>query len=255
MAVATVHHRFDGPEDAPVLVLGPPLGAELEVWDPQIPELARTWRVLRYDPRGQRRSELADGTRSIGDLAGDVLALADSYGIDRFAVGGLSLGGAIALWIAVHEGARVDALVLCSTSAYFGEPGPWLDRARVARTEGPAALADMVVSRWFTPEYAAANPDVVAPVRDMVRATPPEGYAACCDALSTHDLRGELGKVSARTIVVGAEQDPSTPPEHARALAAGIPGAELHILPVGAHLVNIERPDAVTPLLTSFLAR
>jgi 3-oxoadipate enol-lactonase len=117
------------------------------------------------------------------------------------------------------------------------------------------AVADTVVARWFTPAFAAARPDVVAAVRADLAATPPAGYAACCEVVGAMDLRADLGSIRAPTLVIAAEHDPSTPPEHARLIAAGIPGARLVVLPRGAHLVNLETPEPVTALILEHLDR
>jgi 3-oxoadipate enol-lactonase len=110
-----------------------------------------------------------------------------------------------------------------------------------------------VVARWFTPAFAAAEPDVVAGIRGQLAATPPEGYAGCCEAIREMDQRPDLPAIQAPTLVIAAEGDPSTPPSHARTIAGLIPGARLEVLDRGAHLVNVEAPDLVTPLITAHL--
>jgi 3-oxoadipate enol-lactonase len=253
MTIATLNHRFDGPVDAPVLILGPSLGTELGMWDAQIPALSQHLRVLRFDLRGHGRSHPVLGTSSVGDLVGDVLTLADSYGVKRFAYAGVSLGGAVGLWMGVHFPERLNSLILCCSSARFGAPQGWLDRAATVRTKGMRELADTVIQRWFTPEYLAREPAAVQRVLDMLYACPAEGYAGCCDALAHYDLRAELGRVTAPTLVIGAEQDPSTPLEHARELAAGIPDATLVEIADAAHLANIQQADTVTDAMLKHL--
>ncbi|MEU0938200.1 MULTISPECIES: 3-oxoadipate enol-lactonase [unclassified Embleya] len=254
MTIATLNHRFDGPADAPVLILGPSLGSELGMWDAQIPELSRHHRVLRYDLRGHGTSHPVPGTASVGDLVGDVLTLADSYGIKRFAYAGISLGGAVGLWMGVHHSERLTALVSCSSSARFGEPEPWLERAATVRSRGMRELADTVIRRWFTPEYATREPAEVRRILDMLYGCPPEGYAGCCEALARYDLRSELGRIDVPTLVIGAERDPSTPIEQARELAAGISGATLVEVGDAAHLVNIQQAEVVTSAISAHVA-
>ncbi|MFI1584141.1 3-oxoadipate enol-lactonase [Embleya sp. NPDC020630] len=253
MTIATLNHRFDGPADAPVVILGPSLGTELGMWDAQIPELSREHRVLRYDLRGHGRSHPVPGTDSIADLVGDVLTLADSYGIRRFAYAGVSLGGAVGLWMGVRHPERLTGLIACCTSARFGEPEGWRERAATVRAQGMRQLADTVIRRWFTPEYIEREPAAVRRILEMLYACPPEGYAGCCDALAGYDLRAELGRISAPTLVIGAERDPSTPLEHARELAAGIPDATLVEVADAAHLANIQQAEAVTSAMLAHL--
>jgi 3-oxoadipate enol-lactonase len=254
MTTVELHHTFAGPQDAGVVVLSNSLGTTLAMWEPQAAALARDHRVLRYDLRGHGRSPVPEAPYSIADLGSDLLALLDRNGIARASLFGVSLGGMVSMWVAVHAPERVDRLVLCSTSAVMGPPESWTERAALVRREGTAAVADSVVARWFTPAFAAAQPDVVARIRGQLAATPAEGYAGCCEAIREMDQRPDLPAIAAPTLVIAAEGDPSTPPAHARAIAGLIPGARLEVLDRGAHLVNVEAPDVVNPLVLAHLA-
>ena len=253
MTACAVHHTFAGPEQAGVVVLSNSLGTTLEMWEPQAAVLARGRRVLRYDMRGHGRSPVPETPYSIADLGADLVALLDLHGIERASLCGISLGGMVSMWVAAHAPERVDRLVLCSTSAIMGPPESWTDRAALVRREGMGAVAGLVVARWFTPGFAAARADVVAAIRAQLASTPPEGYAGCCEAIKNMDQRPDLPSISAPTLVIAAAGDPSTPPAHARTIAGLIPGARLEVLDRGAHLVNVEEPDLVTPLISAHL--
>jgi 3-oxoadipate enol-lactonase len=254
MTTVELHHTFAGPQDAGVVVLSNSLGTTLAMWEPQAAALARDHRVLRYDLRGHGRSPVPEAPYSIADLGSDLLALLDRTGIARASLFGVSLGGMVSMWVAAHAPERVDRLILCSTSAVMGPPESWTERAALVRREGTAAVADSVVARWFTPAFAAAQPDVVARIRGQLAATPAEGYAGCCEAIREMDQRPDLPAIAAPTLVIAAEGDPSTPLAHARTIAGLIPGARLEVLDRGAHLVNVEAPDVVNPLVLAHLA-
>ncbi len=254
MSACELHHTFAGPEGARVVVLSNSLGTTPEMWEPQAGALARDRRLLRYDLRGHGRSPVPETPYSIADLGTDLIGLLDRNGIERASLCGVSLGGMVSMWVAAHAPERVDRLVLCSTSAIMGPPESWTERAALVRREGMAAVADTVVARWFTPAFAAAEPEVVAGIRGQLAATPAEGYAGCCEAIREMDQRPDLPAITAPTLVVAAEGDPSTPPSHARTIAGLIPGARLEVLDRGAHLVNVEAPDLVTPLISGHLA-
>lgn len=134
-----LNHRFDGPPDAPVVVLGPSLGTTLGLWEPQLPALTSTWRVLRYDLPCHGGSRAASGfTRdlTVDDLAGGVLALLDRHGVEAAAYAGVSLGGAVGTALALRAPDRIASLVLCCTSARFGTADSWRERAALVRAEG-----------------------------------------------------------------------------------------------------------------------
>jgi 3-oxoadipate enol-lactonase len=242
----------DGPADAPVVVLGSSLGMTGEMWRPQVAALSGRFRLVRYDHRGHGGSPVPDGPYRLDSLGGDVLALLDVLGVDRVHLGGLSLGGMVAMWVAAHAPERVDRLALLCTSAAFGQPDAWAQRAAAVRAGGTVAIADFVLGRWFTPSFAARQPDVVAWARQQLLDTPAGGYAACCAAIEVMDLEPVLGNITAPTLVIAGEDDPATPPEYAKRIAAGIPEARLEVLPGAAHLANVEQPDAVNRLLLSF---
>lgn len=250
---ARLAHRFDGPEGAPVVVLSSSLGTTGEMWDAQAPALAARFRVLRFDHRGHGGSEAPPGEYAIEDLGGDVLALLDEHGIERASFCGLSLGGMIGIWLAAEAPERVERLALLCTAAQLGPAEAWAERIATIREGGVGAIADAVVGRWFTADFAAREPAVVGRWRDALAATPTPGYAGCCAAIRDLDLRHRLASIVAPTLVVGALQDPSTPIAHQAAIAAAIPGARLTVLGEAAHLAAVEQAATVTALLLDHL--
>jgi 3-oxoadipate enol-lactonase len=226
----------------PVLTLPSSLGTTAELWDANVPYWADSFTLLPYDQRGHN---------SIDELGGDLLELLDQRGFERVSICGLSLGGATAMWVAANAPKRVDRLVLACTSARFGEPEPWLERAALVRQRGLEPIADGIVARWFTP---AAPSEVVARFRRILIETPAESYAACCEALAGWDFRDRLGEIEAPTLVIAAADDPATPPAEGELLAAGIRGATLAVLPRAAHLANVEQAEAFSKLVTEQLA-
>jgi 3-oxoadipate enol-lactonase len=253
MNAVALDHAFDGPEDAPVLVLANSVGSRPAMWDAQVPALAQRFRVLRYDHRGHGASPVPPGPYAMDDLGADVLALLDALELDQVAFCGLSMGGMVGMWVASEAPERIGRLALCCTSARLGPPELWTDRAAAVRAGGMASIVEGVVDRWLTPGFAAAHPDVRARLEAMFVSNPPEGYARCCEAIAAMDLFERLGRIAAPTLVLSAEQDPATPPEHGDAIAAAIPGARHVVLPDAAHLAPVERPEAVTAAVLEHL--
>ncbi|SNR23463.1 3-oxoadipate enol-lactonase [Blastococcus mobilis] len=247
MTVA-VSYTVDGAADAPVVVLSNSLGATRAMWDPQVPALAERYRVVTYDTRGHGESPAPKGPYTLDDLTDDLVALLDEVGAERAHVAGLSLGGMTAMRLAARNPERVHRLALLCTSAK-ADPQAYLDRAVAARSGGTAPLAPVVVSRWLTPTYAAEHPDLVARLEAMIAGSDDEGYAACCEVVAGLDLREDLARITAPTLVVSGAEDPALPPEHQRLIADGIRGAELVTVSPGAHLANLERTLEVTGAL------
>ena len=254
MAAVKLISSLEGPDGAPVLVLGNPIGTNRDVWSRQLAALSRHFRVLRYEPRGHGapgdQSPAPAGPYTIDDLGGDVLALADDHGIDQFAYAGVSLGGMTGLWLAATAPERITALaVCCAALTALPSPQAWHDRAALVRAEGMAPLAAQVVPRWFTPAFMNREPAAVQAVTDMLTATAPEGYAGCGEAIAALDLRPLLGSVRAPTLVLSGAEDVAAPPEIGAFTAEAIPGARLTVIEGAAHFAHYERPGPVTDAL------
>ena len=249
-----LHHRLDGPRGAPVLVLSNSLGTELGMWRALLPALARHFRVLRYDQRGHGRSPTPPGPYMIAELAADALALLDRLGLERVSFCGASLGGMTGMWLAINAPGRIERLALCCTSAHLPPRKMWTERAATVRAGGVGAVADAQLERWFTPALAELRPDAVERTRRALLATPAEGYAGCCEAIGSHDLRGEIGQIRAPTLVLSAPDDPATPPEHGRLIAEAIDDARFAVLEGGRHLAAVERPEEFARAVLGHLA-
>jgi 3-oxoadipate enol-lactonase len=250
----TLNHRFDGPADAPVLVLSNSLGTDLGLWSENVPAWASSFRVLRYDQRGHGGSEVTPGPYSLELLGRDVIDLLDAVGVDHASFCGLSLGGATGMWLAVNAPRRIERLVLACASPRFGTPEHWLERARIVRSEGLEPIADAVVARWFTARFRTEHPSAAARLRAGLVATPAEGYAACCEALTAWDYRERVGEIAAPTLVIAGADDPTVSPESAALLAERIAGSRLVVLPDAAHLANVGQPEAFSAAVSEHLA-
>ncbi|MGA4838779.1 4-carboxymuconolactone decarboxylase [Streptomyces sp. G45] len=240
--------RFDGSDDAPVLVLGPSLGTTWHMWDRQVPELSKHWRVLRFDMPGHGGAP-AHPVDSVGELANRVLATLDELGVQRFGFAGCALGGAIGAELALRHPHRVASLALIATSPRFGSADEFRQRGVIVRSNGLDPIARTSPERWFTPGFAAAQPAITDWAVQMVRTTDPGCYIAACEALAAFDIRAELGSIGVPTLVLVGSEDQVTGQAEARTLVAGIPDARLAVVPGASHLAPVEQPAAVTDLL------
>ncbi|WP_318215140.1 4-carboxymuconolactone decarboxylase [Streptomyces sp. SCL15-6] len=244
----TLQYRFDGPEEAPVLILGPSLGTTWHMWDRQVPELAQQWRVFRFDLPGHGGAP-AHAAGSVADLTARLLATLDGLGVQRFGYAGCAFGGAVGIELALRHPERLASLALIAASPRFGTADEFRQRGVIVRTNGLEPIARSAPERWFTGGFAAAQPAITEWAVQMVRTTDPGCYISACEALAAFDVRGELGHVGVPTLVLVGSDDQVTGPAEARTLVAGIPDARLAVVPGASHLVPVEQPAAVTDLL------
>ncbi len=249
---ARIHYEIEGPEDGPVLLLSNSLGTDLGMWSPQMPALTTRHRVVRYDSRGHGRSEAPEGPYTIDMLGQDAVAVLDAAGVERALFCGLSKGGMVGQWLGVNAPNRVGRLVLANTAAFIGASEVWNQRIETVRAQGMAAIVPGVIDRWFTKPFQERAPDSVARIRDMLLATDPEGYTACCAAVRDMDQRQAISAISVPTLVIAGRHDLATSPEQGRLIADTVPGARFLELDA-AHLSNIEAEAAFTHALLDFL--
>ncbi|KUO06029.1 4-carboxymuconolactone decarboxylase [Streptomyces caeruleatus] len=246
--MSTLQYRFDGPEDAPVLILGPSLGTTWHMWDRQVPELTQQWRVFRFDLPGHGGAP-AYPAGSVAELADRLLATLEGLGVQRFGYAGCALGGALGIELALRHPERIASLALIAASPRFGTADEFRQRGVIVRTNGLDPIARTSPDRWFTTGFAAAQPAITEWAVQMVRTTDPGCYIAACEALASFDVRPQLAGVSVPTLVLVGSDDQVTGPAEARTLVAGIPDARLAVVPGASHLVPVEQPAAVTDLL------
>lgn len=248
-----IAYRVDGMRDGPALVFSNSLGTDHRLWDRQVPAVEDRFRVVRYEACGHGISDVPRGPVTIERLGQDLIALLDHVGIERAVVCGCSLGGVIALWLAVNRPERLTGVVLANTGAKVGTDESWNARIATVRAGGTAAVRDQVVGRFLTPEFRAGDPETTAMIAGMLDATNAEGYIAACEALRASDLRSDASRVRVPVLIVGSERDQSTPPALSRELHALIEGSDLVMIADAAHLSNVEQPDQFNRVLRRFV--
>ena len=216
-----------------------------------MPDFLDHFQVLRYDTRGHGASDLPAGDCTLAQFGQDVLALADRLGVSAFSFCGISMGGAVGQWLAINAPKRLLALVLSNTSPRFGTPDLWDARRKAVLEGGMQAIVDAVMQRFFSPEKQSSG--MAQSTRAVLLGTDPKGYAACCAALRDADTRTALGQITAPTLVIGSDRDPSTPWEgNGSVLARDIPKAKAFRMQT-AHLSNLEQPRTFTAAVLDFL--
>ena len=249
-----IAYRLDGDPTLPPLVLSNSIATTLHMWDDQVGELVQDFCVLRFDTRGHGLSDAPNGAYSIDRLGRDVIELLDALNLGQVDFCGLSLGGFIGQWLAIHVPDRIRRLVLSNTSPHLGPASNFDDLiAQVLGTTDMAPIADMFMHNWF-PETMLSRPNpIVDHFRAMVLTTPPQGLAGCLAAVRDADFRRTMALIDHPTLVIGGQDDRVTLALHSEMIAAAIPGAKLLILP-GVHMINVEQPLEFMQAVRGFLA-
>jgi 3-oxoadipate enol-lactonase / 4-carboxymuconolactone decarboxylase len=248
-----IFYRLEGKDGLPVIVLSHSIGTDHAMWTPQVADLTESFRVLRFDTRGHGASDSPSGEYSIDQLGRDALALVDGLKISKFAFCGLSMGGAVGQWLALHAADRITHLVLANTSPRFGTKEHWNSRIQAVQAGGMAAIDSMALARFFSPAFLARSNSEVANIRSVLLGTTSQGYTGCCAALRDFDSTNVLGNIKAPTLVMVGDNDVSTPlAGNGEVLAREIHGAKLVRLPA-AHLSNLEAPRSFLAALFAFL--
>lgn len=248
-----LYWRLDGVPDRPPLVLLHSIATDITLWDAAVPALARRFRLLRIDLRGHGASDAPPGDYSLAMLAGDVATVMADAGIARAAIAGVSLGGMVAMELALRHPDRVAALALICTSAAMDGPA-WADRIAAVRDGGMGAIVDPVMARFLSPAFAAAHAPVAQSVRQALLSMAPQGYTGAAAAIRDMAVLDALPAIGVPTLVIAGKQDVSTPyAGHGERIVAAIPGAvAAHVN--AAHLAPLEAPAELAAAIGVFLA-
>jgi 3-oxoadipate enol-lactonase len=249
------HCEVSGKTGAPAVVLSHSLGSGLNMWDPQMARLEPRYRVLRYDTRGHGRSTATEGPYTLEQLARDAVGLMDVLGIEQAHWVGLSMGGMIGQCVALTHPERLLSLCLCDTAAFIGKEAQpvWDERIAAIRKDGPQALVDGTLSRWFTPAFLSRNPPRLGAVRDQFLATPVAGFVGCSEAIRRLNYLERLSEIRVPTLILVGEDDPGTPVDASRMMHERIAGSRLVVIPAAAHLSNVEQAEVFNGHLLRFL--
>jgi 3-oxoadipate enol-lactonase len=249
-----LHYQQEG--QGPDVLLLPGLGASVHVWYAQLRGLSSVLRLTAVDPRGHGRSERPEGPYSLRQMAEDAAALIRGLGIGPVVVVGSSMSSLVGVELAAAEPDLVRALVLVGGFVRLPEEGRarFEQRAVLAETEGMGPLADLVVAGAFGACSHQTQPALVGLFRQGLLANDPKAYAAACRAVRDGDISGVLSAVRCPTLILLGAQEQVAPLPAAMALKAGIPHAEVKVLPNAGHLPFLEQPAAFNAALLEFVA-
>ena len=241
-----------------VLLHGFPL--DRTMWTAQAEHFSSGWDVICPDLRGHGESPAPEGIYEVDTLADDVLETLDSIGVTGpFVLGGLSMGGYVALSIATRFPDRLAGLFLMNTRAAGDAPATAENRQRQAKAieESGSAIevVDAMVPKLFSSASLAGRPGLVAATTDQMRRTSPIGIIGTLRGLAIRpDRTGQLGNIRIPTVVIAGPEDQVIPLAEAEAMAAAIPGASLVVIQGAGHLAPMENPEATNRAMAEALA-
>jgi 3-oxoadipate enol-lactonase len=253
-----VHYTDTGGVDGkPVLLFVHAYTCNLTLWDGMVARFAPDYRCLALDLPGHGQSEPNDNASDMGFLAESAVAVLDEADVERAHVCGLSIGGMIGQHLGLSHGDRLHSLVLaCTTGRLPAEAvALWDGRLEKVTTKGLWAQIEESIERWYGDGVIEGfGPAELDPVARMIAGTSVAGAVSCGLAVKAHDVLDRLGAISTPTLVIGADRDLSFPPEHPKALAEAIPGAQLAMLENAGHLAPVQVPDAFEAAMRGFYA-
>ena len=243
----------------PVVVLlhGFPLNRVM--WAEQIRTLSESHRVIAPDLRGHGDSPAPDAVYTMEAMADDVVELLDGLGVvEPVVVGGLSMGGYVALAMALNHPSRLRGLMLIDTRAAADSPEAAKGREETARAVldagHPRAVVEAMIPKLFGKSTLKDHPERVDPMRAEMEKTSASGVAGALRGMAIRpDRRGDLARITVPTLVVVGKEDVIAPPDEARAIAEGLPDGRLEVVPDAGHLSPLENPQAFNEVVLRFL--
>jgi 3-oxoadipate enol-lactonase len=241
-----------GPDDAPLLVLGPSLGTSTILWETTVPLLHERFRIVTWDLPGHGESPPATAAFTVGDIADAVADAVRALGAERILYAGVSLGGAVGLELALRHPDLVTAAAIVASGAQLGEADGWHERAAQVRAQSTSSLIVGSAERWFAPGSIEREPDLSGRLLHALQNTDDEGYARCCEALAAYDVRDRLGEIRMPIRAVWGRLDTVAPEAKAVEIAEGVVNGSVAVVEDAAHLPPAEQPVATASALRDF---
>ena len=247
------HYAQEGQGKDLFLIHG--LGGDCHDWDPHVPELARSYRVTRWDARGFGASDKPAGPYSPEMFAKDLAGFFRACGILRAHVAGISMGGMIAQRFALDFPEYVESLTLISTSSEVGPQARvgWEKVASIIEQRGFSSNAD-VARRLFSPGFSKQHPEAVQHMTERTARNNQHTYAAAARAVGAYHWTAELSRIRAPTLILQGVEDVLTPPGGSIKMHRHIPHSRLLMIADCGHVLPEEKPELFTCTLLAFLA-
>ena len=248
-----IFYKWYGKKNGQVIILSHSLGANMEMWKPQLAEFSKHFRILLYDHPGHGKSSKRLKSGEISDYGQDVLALMDTLGINKPFFCGLSLGGMVGIWLGAMAGNRFKKIVICNTAAKIENTEILNSRISIIKEQGIGAIAHDVIKKWFTKEYIKSEIEIIKRIKKIFLTTSREGYIQASETVCRLDLYEELDQIDIPVLVVYGINDLATPPKWNEFIIEKVKHSVKLKLGTG-HLSNIEAADEFNKGVIKFLS-
>lgn len=258
------YYEYEDHQKHKTLILSNSLGADLNMWNLNIPFLSSYFNIVRYDMRGHGKSSNAfnkNNLISIEDLGNDVLELISYLNKNNLVTTklvkantlfcGLSIGGQIGQWLGINHSSLFNKIIICATAAKIGTNESWNERISKVNNEGIKSVSQGTIERWLTTNFRENNKDQTKQIKNTIETTKLQGYIGCCFAVRDADFRKNLQEITVQTLIISATQDLVTTVNDGDFLEKAINNA-IHKKLNALHLCNLEDPKLFAQYIIDF---
>jgi 3-oxoadipate enol-lactonase len=232
---------------------------DTRMWTDQVAALSKKYRCISLDSRGHGRSPTSDSEYSLEQFAEDVRGVLSKLGIEQAHVAGLSMGGMVAMRLALAYPEVVCSLMLLDTSADPQDAegaSQYETMAQIIKEQGPEAVMQAVIPIMFSPAFIQEQPQKLEAFKEQFRKIDGEGiYRAMLAVTRRRDIRQDIKDIGVPTLIIVGEQDLATPVDEAESIHRQIAGSRLEKIAGAGHMAPLEQPEKVTALLEDFLSQ
>ena len=247
-----IHYKYSKGSAEHTFVFINSLGTDFRIWDGVVDELKAHSSVLCFDKMGHGLSQVSEKPYKIADYASDVISLMDSLHIGKAILVGLSIGGVIAQYMAIHHPERIEKLVVSNSAPKVGTFESWATRIDKVKNEGIAAIADGILKVWFSEHFRAGRTAELAGYKQMLCNSNIAGYLKACEALQVNDLTGNIKNIKLPALFIAGSEDGSVNPVMVKQAAEQLPGAAYTEIPGVGHIPCAEQPELYADILLKF---
>lgn len=241
-----------GPEGAPLVVLGHSLGTGPLIWEQVVPMLQESYRVSLLTLPGHGTVPVPTESFTMDELTDSIAEGIKQIDPGKVLYAGVSIGGALALNLALRHPDLFSGVVPMASMAAMGDAEHWTTRAAFVREQSTSALVADSSARWFAPSSIEREPVLSGRILHALQDTPDEGYARCAEALGTYNVEAQVETISIPVLLIAGREDPVAPPEKVEELAGRIPGAALEVIEESGHQPPAEQAEQVFDVLVKF---